>query len=181
MLHSLLPKLALGLSLGTIACSRYDLVTTAGGQTYRIDQRTGDVALVTDAGVAPVAVIARDSANPLIAAAANRARYWPVDSLPNIGVKKATLVTRCRGGYLHYRLDIEPIPRRYTEALYQPFAFRFEDDAGFSLAEVPVLRTGVTRVVGRDGRATGLQVIGRVPLSADDCSTMRAWSLLWLF
>ena len=181
MMRRITSILALCFSLGAAGCSRFDLQTTSSGQTYRIDRRSGEVALVTQTGVAPIPTISPDSVNPFIAIATNRARYWPQDSLPNIGVKEAALITRCRGGYLHYRLELTPVPPRYSATQYQPFTLRFEDDAGFALAEVPILRANLSRLVDRSGKATGLQVTSRVPLSADDCRELRSWSLLWFF
>ena len=170
-----------------VACSQYDLVTTSTGQAFRIDQRTGDVAIVTDSGLTPLPILAAlprqaaDSQDPLSGVTANRSRYWPADSVPSIGVKSALLVTRCRNGQLYYRLSLEPVPPRYPVSMYQPFTLRFGDEAGFVLAEVPLLKSDLTRVVDHAGRPSGLQVISRVPLSTLECKEIRGWSLVWRF
>lgn len=175
--------LVLGLLTACSPPARFETVATSDGRLYRLDRWFGGMALVNDSQLVAVRPFATAQArfradNPF---AIEAPKTWPIDSIPQIGARAVTLVSRCRNGYFDYKLTVEPVPQRYPGSTGEPFALHLLDGAGFTLTSQALGVTSFSRRVDDAGKPVALLTEGRLPLALEDCLFVASWNVSWRF
>ena len=180
------PRTPAIVALAVCVAACFDIASTSDGKAVRVNRLTGELVLIENSTYRPIELKVADldslgrsgdSAQRLISGA----RFWPRDSIPQIGARIILLATRCRSGRVDYRITITPVPRRYEVSGATPFTFHMEDDAGFQLVDESISTSVITRLVDGSGRATGLSIAGSAVLSVDECVELSSWGLAWRF
>ena len=187
-----LPRLACALAWClSLGCSgdRYELKQDTG-RLVRLDKRTGQVAVVG----ADSLVRLKDASGPPSPAARREdsllasPKKWPRDSIPQIGVDSALLVTAYWGDMIHYRIDLTPVPGGMDEALASAGQFQslfdlfLQDGGGLSVVDAGISRDEIRRVIKPDGTCCqGLGIQGTFAATKDDYRRVKRWTLGWSF
>ena len=139
---------------------------------YRLDKMTGDVQLVQGTSMAQV----RDKA------AASRGlgdlKDWGERAIPGRGIK-VHLKTKWRAKELLYVVQVAPYDSveqyRYSGSVTVVAA----DKDGFTLADVPVQLSGMTRIIDEKGVPVELSSNGSWAMDAEKYRAMSSWLVGW--
>jgi hypothetical protein len=164
---------------------RYELQQNNDGRTFRLDRRTGEVAILSTDGVRILETEAdrtrQEGLQRLKDAALANPKYWPGDSIPHLKIHSTMLATVYRRGALRYQLVMTPMPRGYPGYSADPFTLVLSDSAGFTVGKQPLLRSELTREIDANGKPSGLSAAGTIPMTPEEYQSIASFSLTWRF
>lgn len=172
------------LSLFLVGCEqkpKWELVTTKDGLVYRINNETGDVALVDGAQITKVEEF---TSTKLDAAEKSYVRDWPVQTVKSIGDVSLRLKTTRRDGKLHYILNAMPISaqvQKAKETAYSEarFNLQFYDRDGFELLTLPVKLQDMSQIVDDAGKPQSLSATGSMSCSVETYEAFAVSEIGW--
>ncbi len=178
-------------SAGACSQERYQLQQDSSGRTIRLDKRTGEVAVIQGDRILPLQdptqMRAETERRQRDDSVLGRARRWPRDSIPPIGVDSALLTTAYRNGAIYYRLVLKPIPRGYETASTKTtsssglFEVRFLDEARLELVRTTISEERITRGLDDQGRLNALEINGFVNADRATYRQVSGWDLQWFW
>jgi hypothetical protein len=177
---------ALSLAMGQCGGDRYELKQDKAGRTVRLDKKTGEVAVVYDDRLVKVRSPEEQQAeHDSIESASLKFRspkFWPVQSIAQLGVVKAELQTMWIDGNLKYRLYMSPPPKNFSKMSTwsaKLFELRFNDPYLFVLIKKDLYASEFSRTVDVAGKAVGISTDGDITCSQETYKSLGTFELLW--
>jgi hypothetical protein len=171
MLNQLYCRIALVASIVLLAngCEKLTSkhrIVHAEGQTFLLEEKSGEVKLIQGAAIIPIKVVD---------GSATDARIWPPQNLPNLGNVKLAIKTKYRDGSMLYAVSATPFKGTLekawigsTAAISPTLLLDLMDKDQFRIGETISLSvSNATRIVDSKDVVMGLSWSGSQRMSVD--------------
>ncbi|MDD8018870.1 MAG: hypothetical protein PHP42_10895 [Bacteroidota bacterium] len=157
--------------------SEYEISKSDGGRIYRLNKHNGEVSLIDGFNI----IVLREPTEQAL-----KIKSWPTITLPSVDSVKLNLKTCWREGKMYYILNVAPYTYRLKTAKESylsssKFTLEMTDANGFSLLQVPILLSSMTRIVDEKGEPMYITANDNTLCTSETYLTLANWSCIWNF
>jgi hypothetical protein len=153
---------------------RYGVEQGKDGRVYRIDKKTGEMAVVSGEKVMSLPEMSKDEV--LLA----KAISWRQKIIPPPYNLQLAFVSSWREGFMHYRLEVSPYSQVEKYRKDQNFiGIMMIDNGGFHLLTIRVLLNQMTALNNEKGERVALEKDGKIECSVETYKAFSDWKTGW--
>jgi hypothetical protein len=161
--------------------NNYEIIEGKGGQIYRVNRATGQLDEVREGRLMRILNETETDPEATRRQALARAKEWAKLTLSTKEAEAASLRTSWRDGQLYYSFAVEPNTRAMDNSPLGTFTIYLLDEGGFSLQDIEIRISSMTRIVDAEGKPTSRSGQGHVALPMDKYAAIANWTITWAF
>lgn len=164
---------------------RYSLEQGKDGRLYRVDKKTGKVAVLEGDKVINLTTPEEQEREKSSLEALSAPKKWKTIYLKMLGDVTLTLRTSWRENKMYYIFDITPYTERLKknrESNYSSltsFTINMEDLAGFNLLKIKIPLLSMNSIVDRSNKVIGLTINSETDCSIEKYKDFTNWDVEW--
>lgn len=154
----------------------YKIIEANG--TYRLNQRTGEVALIDGLNLRNLKSMPKPNLKEAVLT-------WPTQKIAS-GKMSVSVKTTWKEGTLYYNLVVTPPLDKFNQLREQYFATKliglsFQDENGFEMLNIPVEIQHLTQISDDDGQVGGYTYQGKETCSYEIYTALKEMNSYWNF
>jgi hypothetical protein len=155
---------------------RYGVEQGKDGRVYRIDKKTGEMAVVSGEKVISLNTPEMRKDEGTLA----EAKFWGQTTIPPPHSLQLSLASSWREGLMHYRLKVTPYSQgEKLQKGNNSIDIVMTDKGGFHLLTIPVLLNRLSFISDEKGEKVGFEMSSSVECSAEKYKAFTGWTPMW--